>query len=208
MVEVDITDHYERKVKPLYSAIMEFSTHAEQAMDPDQLERLIHLRRANWQIVTAIKAMKELQKNIDRYMCAENTDIRQEYNSIRLNLAVLLRALFISAEEEHPAQRLEQLKAFRARMEDEDILANGKLDGLIREQRITSDMATSLMNDSAFSYDIQNNLIDAAGILFANLYSTEKDMALEDAESGTLETDLAQAGQNEAMLSETGEEHR
>ena len=208
VVEVDITDHYERKVKPLYSAIMEFSTHAEQTMDPDQLERLIHLRRANWQIVTAIKAMKELQKNIDRYMCAENTDIRQEYNSIRLNLAILLRALFISAEEEHPAQRLEQLKAFRARMEDEDILANGKLDGLIREQRITSDMATSLMNDSAFSYDIQNNLIDAAGILFANLYSTEKDMALEDAESGTLETGMARARQNEALLSEAVDEDR
>ena len=75
-------------------------------------------------------------------------------------------------------------------------------------QRITPDMATSLMNDSAFSYDIQNNLINAAEILFANLYSTEKDMALEDAESDILETDLAQAGQNEAMLSETGEEDR
>jgi len=208
VVEVDITDNYERKVKPLYSAIMEFSTHAEQAMDPDQLERLIHLRRANWQIVTAIKAMKELQKNIDRYMCAENTDIRQEYNSIRLNMAVLLRALFISTEEEQPAQRLEQLKAFRARMDEEDIAANGTLDGLIREQRITPDMATSLMNDSAYSYDIQNNLIDAAEILFANLYSTEKDMALEDAESDALETDLAQAGQNEALLTETGEEGR
>jgi len=122
-------------------------------------------------------------------MCAENTDIRQEYNSIRLNLAVLLRALFISAEEEHPAQRLEQLKAFRARMEEEDIIANGTLDGLIREQRITPDMATSLMNDSAYTYDIQNNLINAAEIVFANLYSTEIDMALTDAE-----TDTAQAG--------------
>ena len=201
VVEVDISNHYERKVKPLYSAIMEFSTHAEQAMDPAQLERLIHLRRANWQIVTAIKAMKELQKNIDRYMCAENTDIRQEYNSIRLNLAVLLRALFISAEEEHPAQRLEQLRTFRTRMEEEDIIANGTLDGLIREQRITPDMATSLMNDSAFSYDIQNNLINAAEIVFANLYSTEKDMQLDEAESATLETGTAQTRQSEAMLS-------
>jgi phosphate:Na+ symporter len=191
IVDVDITDTYARKVKPLYSAIMEFSTHAEQAMNPDQLERLIHLRRANWQIVTAIKAMKELQKNIDRYMCAENADIRQEYNSIRLNLAILLRALFISAEEVHPVQKLEQIRTFRARMEEEDIIANGTLDGLIREQRITPDMATSLMNDSAFSYDIQNNLIAAAEILFANLYSAEKDMELTDAENDIKETGTA-----------------
>jgi phosphate:Na+ symporter len=208
VVEVDISDHYARKVKPLYSAIMEYSTHAEQAMNPDQLDRLIHLRRANWQIVTAIKAMKELQKNIDRYMCAENSDIRQRYNSIRLNLAILLRALFISTDELHPVQKLEQVRAFRTRMEEEDIIANGTLDGLIREQRITPDMATSLMNDSAFSYDIQKNLIAAAEILFANLYSTERDLALTDAESDTLETGKAQAAQNEAMLSETGDENR
>jgi phosphate:Na+ symporter len=133
--------------------------------------------------------MKELQKNIDRYMCAENPDIRQEYNTIRLNLAILLRALFISAEEESPARRIEQIRAFRERMEGEDIIANGTLDRLIREQRITPDMATSLMNDSAFSYDIQNNLINAAEIVFANLYSTEKDMELTE-----VDADLEQAG--------------
>jgi phosphate:Na+ symporter len=177
---------------------MEFSTRAEGDMDQDQLERLIHLRRANWNIVTAIKHMKELQKNVDRYMCAENPDIRQEYNTIRLNLAILLRALFISAEEESPTQRIEQIRAFRERMEDEDIIANGTLDRLIREQRITPDMATSLMNDSAFSYDIQNNLINAAEIVFANLYSTEKDMELTEAD-----TDLEQAG-DEPPETDTG----
>jgi phosphate:Na+ symporter len=88
-------------------------------------------------------------------------------------------------------QKLEQIRTFRARMEEEDIIANGTLDGLIREQRITPDMATSLMNDSAFSYDIQNNLIAAAEILFANLYSVEKDMELTDAENDIKETGTA-----------------
>ena len=198
IMEEDISDYYQRKVKPLYSAIMEFSTRAESDMDQEQLERLIHLRRANWNIVTAIKHMKELQKNIDRYMCAENPDIRQEYNTIRLNLAILLRALFISAEEESPARRIEQIRAFRERMEGEDIIANGTLDRLIREQRITPDMATSLMNDSAFSYDIQNNLINAAEIVFANLYSTEKDMELTE-----VDADLEQAG-DEPLDTDTG----
>jgi len=64
------------------------------------------------------------------------------------------------------------------------------------------------MNDSAFSYDIQKNLIAAAEILFANIYSTERDMALTDAESDTTETGMAQAGQNETMLSEAVDEDR
>ena len=38
---------------------------------------------------------------------------------------------------------------------------------------LSLEKATSLMNDSGFAYEIQNNLIDAADILFANIFSTE-----------------------------------
>ena len=41
-------------------------------------------------------------------------------------------------------------------------------------------MATSLMNDSAYAYDIQSNMIDAAEIIFANLYSYDKDASLSE----------------------------
>ena len=52
--------------------------------------------------------------------------------------------------------------------------------------------SSSLMNDSAFTYDIQNNLIDAAEIVFANLYSTERDLELT-----AVETDLTQSNDEE-----------
>jgi phosphate:Na+ symporter len=179
-MNIDIDELYQRKVKPLYSAITEFSILAERDMEPAQLDRLLHLRRANWQIVNAIKAMKEMQNNIDRYMCHDNQYIVNQYNSIRLNLAILLRTLFKT--EEAPAQKHAQLMKFKVLIEEEDIIANGTLDKLIRENRITPDMATSLMNDSAYTYDIQHNLIDAAEIIFGSLYSLEKDLSLTDEE--------------------------
>lgn len=185
---IDVDDLYQRKVKPLYSAIIEFSTQAEPHMDADQLERLNHLRQANWRIVTAIKHIKEIQANIDRYMCSDNQYIRREYNAIRLNIAILLRTLFTMEEQASPARKIEQLKRIRLEMETQDIVANGTLDKLIREQRITSDMATSLMNDSAYAYDLQRNLIAAAEIIFTNLYSQEKELSLteEDVENDML----------------------
>jgi phosphate:Na+ symporter len=179
-MSVDIQDLYQRKVKPLYSAILEFATHAEARMDADQLERLRHLRRACWQIVTAIKAMKEMQGNINRYMCADNEYVRREYNRIRLNLAVLLKTLFTPTEEMGPAQKLERLKDFQLRLEEEDIVANGRLDKLIREDLIDSNMAASLMNDSGYAYQVQENLIDAAEIIFANVFSLDRDLSLSE----------------------------
>jgi phosphate:Na+ symporter len=172
----------------LYSAIIDFSTRAEQRMDARQLERLTHLKKANWQIVTAIKHIKEMQTNIDRYTCADNKYVQREYNAIRLNIAILLRTLFTMEAQDNPARKIEQLKRIRLEMEAQDIIANGTLDKLIREQRITSDMATSLMNDSSYAYNIQRNLISAAEIIFTDIYSREKEMSLteEEIEEGIL----------------------
>ena len=173
---------YQRKVKPLYSAIIDYSFRAEQQMDNEQLARLNSNRRASWRVVNAIKAMKEMQGNIDRYMCSDNEYIRSEYNSIRLSIAVVLRVLFRIDAETSPAVRKEQLQQLAVQLKEHDIVSNGTLDKLIREQRISSDMATSLMNDSAFSSNIQKNLIDASSTILAHIYPTEQEVDRSETE--------------------------
>ena len=182
IMTVDVDDLYQRKVKPLYSAIIEFSIKAEADMEPEQLAQLSHLRRANRQIVDSIKLMKEMQANVDRFMCHDNEYIRREDNTIRLNLAILLRTLFTMEEAVSTAQKARRMADLRLRLEEEDIIANGVLDKLIRENLITSDMATSLINDSSYAYSIQDHIFDAAEIIFGNVISLEKDLSLTDEE--------------------------
>jgi hypothetical protein len=43
-------------------------------------------------------------------------------------------------------------------------------------------MATSLMNDSSYAFDIQRNIFDAAEIIFGNVYSLDRDLSLADEE--------------------------
>lgn len=52
-----------------------------------------------------------------------------------------------------------------------DIVANGKIDNLIRENKIDHEMATSLMNDSAYTNNIIKSLIVSTGVLYID--STE-----------------------------------
>ena len=94
--------------------------------------------------------MKEIQGNIDGSICSDNEYIRSEYNSIRLNITIVLRTLFKFDVEFYTGVKPEQLK-------EQDIVNNGTLDKLIREQRTSPDMATSPMNDSAFASTIQAN---------------------------------------------------
>ena len=46
------------------------------------------------------------------------------------------------------------------------MIGNGKLDKLIREPKIEPKMVTSLINDSAFTYDISKKLLKIANTLW------------------------------------------
>ena len=181
-LRTNIRDLYRRKVKPLYSAIVDFSAQAEQHMDTTQLQHLNRLKRANWEIVNAIKAMGEMQDNIDRYMAAENEYIRGEYNGIRLNIAILLRTLFRFDDSLSPSTKRERLHQLQQSLEEQNTVSNATLDKLIRERRISSDMATSLMNDNAYAYEIQKYLIDAALAILPDITAIETNTDLSEEE--------------------------
>lgn len=164
---IDIDDHYERRIKSLYSAIVDFI--ARVRLGPDaraQGEDLYALRDASRAIVEAVKDVKHLQKNLVRYLDSPNPYIQLEYNAIRRRLALLLKDLHTLAEDPD-AQALLALDGLRADLFADDALASGTLEGLIRGGHISAEMATSLMNDSSYAYDVANNLINMAKVLYA-----------------------------------------
>jgi len=76
------------------------------------------------------------------------------------------------------------LSKAKIRTERYDIISNGILDKLIRKGLITNQMATSLMNDSTYAYNISKNLVSMAEILFIDINSDlkklHKDMGISD----------------------------
>ncbi|MDB2405681.1 Na/Pi symporter, partial [Arcobacteraceae bacterium] len=159
---IDIDDFYNRKIKGIYGEIIDFSTRAQSAMDPEHIEELYKIKLANRDIVEAVKDTKQLQKNLVKYASSPNEHIRGQYNTIKKDLAELLRNINIIATTDEEDVILLLLSKAKVHTEKYDIIANGTLDGLIRNGQITNEMATSLMNDSAYAYDISKNLITMA----------------------------------------------
>jgi len=87
---------------------------------------------------------------------------KEQYDHIRKNLAELLRNINIVATSDEEDVVLLLLSKAKVHTEKYDILANGTLNRLIREGLIINEMATSLMNDSVYAYDISKNLIAMA----------------------------------------------
>jgi phosphate:Na+ symporter len=69
-------------------------------------------------------------------------------------------------------------------MKENDSTVNGMLETLIRENKITPLMATSLMNDASYAYHVTNNLVQMGEVLFATGSQSMKDaerlIALDD----------------------------
>ncbi|MBE0495962.1 MAG: Na/Pi cotransporter family protein [Campylobacterales bacterium] len=164
----DMEDLYERKFKPIYSKIIDFAVRAQTNANEADTEAIMEIRRASLRLAEAIKDAKHLQTNMLRYLASSNAYIAEEYNFIRASLIKQLRHInvLLNTEEE------EMLTLFFGKIELEskafDAVSGRSLDKLIREQKITNTMATSLMNDTAYASAIANNLTSMAKILFTN----------------------------------------
>jgi len=165
---IDIDDYYNRFIKGIYSDIIIFSTKAQSQMTPEVIEDLYKIKLANRDIVEAVKDTKHLQKNLVKYLDNANPYIKEQYNNIRKDLAEFLRNLNIVATTDEDDVILLTLSKMKVHTEKHDIVSNGVLDDLVRGGLITKEMATSLMNDSAYAYDISKNLIAMAEVIFAS----------------------------------------
>jgi len=167
-LEVDIDELYYHKVKIIYSKIIKYATLAQSkfSLSPEVTEAFTRIKLANRNVVETIKDIRGLRKNVTQYMLSDNPYIQKEYDRLRHKVSRVLREIYFTRKDETPEAHLERLERLKARADKSDVLVDGTLDKLIREQKISSIMATSLANDSDLIADIMKKLIETAELLY------------------------------------------
>ncbi len=108
----------------------------------------------------------ELQKNISRYMKGQNNALREEYNLLRERIAGIIRDIDISRKNPDDLHSLTQIELTRNDIESFDKEVTEQIGQLLRDEQIDVFMASSLMNDSAFTRSISKRLVDVAAVLW------------------------------------------
>jgi phosphate:Na+ symporter len=202
-IEIDLDDQYARMIKDIYSANIEFISRAQAAAPPDYADSYSLLRRANMDIVASIKATKHLRKNMLVYSRSSNLAIRREYNRFRVRVGNVLRELAVLRSSEDAVVTLLSLDQIKVEAMDAAAHSSAKVDLLIREGRITSLMATSLINDGIYTQELVRHLLDVAeGISRARLpageeLSNEMSLQIEDI------ADIARSMDGGAVIKDT-----
>lgn len=175
---INIDKLYEERIKFLYSDIIRYSILAEKNMLPEERKQVYDLKLASRDIVEAIKDVRELQKNISRYMKGDNQYIREEYNFLRQIIADQLRIIQHLRENKNDLDVITEIESAREVNKSLDIIAGKRLSVLLREDKITDTMATSLLNDGAFTSAISGRLLSSATILWMRGGVTERELSL------------------------------
>ncbi|MFP4207360.1 MAG: Na/Pi cotransporter family protein [Wenzhouxiangella sp.] len=165
---VDVDERYRQTIKPLHGLILDYL--ARLPVSGQRARQLVMLRIAAQDLVEAVKDAKHLHKNMIRSLSSGNQDLRGEYLAIRANLGHLLQELDRMAAQAEAADGELDLELALSELDTEieagDIVRSGRLDELIRQRRISPEQATSLMNDTAYSYRIAKNLMAMARATF------------------------------------------
>ena len=184
VLEFDIDDLYERKVKILYSAIVDFISRSQSNLPSVFSEELYRLRKAAMGIVESVKHIKHLRKNTTRYMVSDNEYMREEYNIMRYKIAQILREIYRHREESTNSEAIAHLDILKSEALDAHDALNTSIQEALNSQRITPMMATSLLNDFNYSDETAKCLVDCAQALLSSheelLADAEQEIDLDE----------------------------
>lgn len=192
--ELDIDEYYDHHIKHLLSEIVHYIAMAQsRAVAREDNERLGSLRVAGRSLAEAAKDMKHLHKNMSKAIQSGHPVVRQRYDSIRIELATLLREIsLIEAEGENDALSFD---AALLELTENDRELDRALDQLIRSRQLPAAAATSLMNDNGYAFSLGKHLIKMAQIVFGTrsepIMHAEQQIALESEDLTTLIEDTS-----------------
>ncbi len=177
-MNTDVEELYYTKVKTIYGEIIKYATTAQSRLKLSnwQNNKISEIIVANRKMVEIIRDVRELNKNVSRYLDSNNKHISKEYDKFRTKIAKVLRVIYLFRTQDEKELYYSKLILLKQEAKDAMRLGNNSINKLIRNGLITVEMASSLVNDNDNVNDTIKKLIQVAELLYG-----EKDSLLEKA---------------------------
>ena len=169
-MQIDVESLYYNKIKTIYGKIINYATKAQSTLEltEDQSNNITNIKVANRKMVEIIRDVRELNKNVSFYLNSDNEYTRKEYDKFRRKVVKVLRVIYQFRKNEDKASYYKQLIKLKSEAIKEIHSSNKSINKLIRDNLITVDMASSLVNDSDNVNDMVKKLISVAELLYVD----------------------------------------
>ena len=166
--KTDVRALYLVKVKSIYGEIIRFAsqTQTRHALTIAQNKRIAQIKIANRRMVSIIRDVTDLNRNVSRFLESDNEHVKKQYNVFRRIVVKALRVIYAKTQVTDPDQYLKELHELEKFTRERIEKGNIEIDALIRNDEITTDMASSLVNDQDHVEDLVEKLIFVAELLY------------------------------------------
>jgi phosphate:Na+ symporter len=177
IIDEDIDELYEKKLKALYGAIVKYVIGSRGGYAEGRMkEELNSIRQAGQHVIEAVKGVKHLKKNLTKFMQSDNAYVKKEYDRLRRLIITVLRNIETVRNVQESSRSVLPLDQIKLEIEEKTREFSHGLDKLIRKEHIDVQIATSLMNDISYCRDICWDLVEAGSVLFS-AYDPEEETA-------------------------------
>ena len=168
VIDEDIDDLYERKLKALYGAIVEYVIQSRGGYAKGRMKKELNgYRQAGQHVIEAVKGVKHLRKNLTKSLQSGDPTLRKEYDRLRKLILKMLRDIDVVRTADAGSRSVLPLDSLKLEIEEKTRQFSHGLDALIREHAIDVRTATSLMNDISYCKETCWDLVEAGAVLFS-----------------------------------------
>lgn len=168
-----IDDLYNKKIKNLYGEILDFITNAQALNSKKYYNNFYKIKSINIKIVQNIKILLDLQKNILKYSKSSNSNIKDEYNKIIIDLIYFIKDINKIVSLSNYEEKILYTSELELLLDKNNKKNNKNIDKLIRGGLITNEMTSSLINDNNNKNLIIGNIFDISQTIFIDKISNE-----------------------------------
>lgn len=171
--KADVEELYYTKVKKIYGEIISYATRGQSTLKltEAQNKHISELKIANRKMVEIVRDTKELGINASKFLNSENEYVRKEYDKFRKKIAKVLRTIYHFRKSDLESKNIHYQKLLVLKEEARQAIhsANESIDRLIRDNHVTVDMGSSLVNDNDNVNDTIKKLIAVAELLYTEM---------------------------------------
>ncbi len=170
-MNVDVEELYYKKVKLIYGEIIRSATaiQSDLNLSKKQNRAVSEIKIANRKMVEILNDARAINKNVSRSLSGENPYLLKEYDNFRAKVTKVLRTIYLFGTEEQAMAYAEKLAVLKMEAKENIRHSNESIDNLIRKNKISAEMASSLFNDNTNVHDMIRKLIAVAELLYGQL---------------------------------------
>lgn len=168
-IQIDVDQIYQDDLKRLYSEIIHYSSLSQAYMEQEDNNKIYDLKLAARNIIEMVKDVRELQRNLNYFTKNKNAQMIHEYDKLRAQLVMVLRSIQdLRDSDEDDEEILTKIEVQKELTSESEVSLTKNIDKLIRENKINSTMASSLINDVGFTHSICRKLFNTAVTLWVS----------------------------------------